>query len=125
AVPYRLAALPATDRAIETTRLWDTLRIDSRMLTTIDVSGSMLWAAGNTTRLELMQGALLNALGVLPDGSQIGSWVFSTDRASGQDWEPTVPVRALNEEVDGQTQREVLAQHVNELETYISGDTGL
>ncbi len=83
AVPYRLAALPATDRAIETTRLWDTLRIDSRMLTTIDVSGSMLWAAGNTTRLELMQGALLNALGVLPDGSQIGSWVFSTDRASG------------------------------------------
>ena len=51
--------------------------------------------------------------------------MFSTDRASGQDWEPTVPVRALNEEVDGRTQREVLAEHVNQLETYISGDTGL
>ena len=125
AVPYRLAALPAADRAIETTRLWDTLRIDSRMLTAIDVSGSMLRPAGDTTRLALMQGALLNALSVLPDGSKIGSWVFSTNRSTGLDWEPVAPIRALNDAVENQTQREVLAAVVGNLETFISGDTGL
>src|SRR5690606_14111887 len=93
--------------------------------TAIDVSGSMLWSAGDTTRLDLMQGALLNALTVLPDGSKIGSWVFSTNRASGADWEASVPVRALNEEADGRTHRDVLVDEVNRLETYISGDTGL
>lgn len=125
AASYGLAALPAADRAIETTRLWDTLRIDSRMLTAVDVSGSMLWAAGDTTRLDLMQGALLNALSVLPDGSKIGTWVFSTNRSTGVDWEPVVPIRALNEAVESQTQRDVLGAVVNDLETFISGDTGL
>ena len=80
---YEASVLPEPERAIATTRLWDTLRLDMRMLAAIDVSGSMRWEAGDSTRVELTQRSTQDALAILPDGSQIGAWGFSTDRGPG------------------------------------------
>jgi len=123
---YEAAALPDAERAVEATHLWETLRLDMKMIAAIDVSGSMEWAAGDTTRLDLLQTATVNALEVLPDGSQIGAWVFATHIGEDdEDWLPIVPARPLGEDVDGTSQRQILKDEVEALGERITGDTGL
>ena len=126
AAAYEAAPMPDAARAIEATHLWETLRLDMQMIAAIDVSGSMEWAAGDTTRLDLLQRATVNALEVLPDGSRIGAWVFATQiGADNEDWQPIVPARPLTEAVDGRTQRQILKDEVAALDERITGDTGL
>lgn len=126
AAAYEAAALPDAERAIATTRLWDTLRLDMRMLAAIDVSGSMREDAGDSTRVELTQRATQDALTILPDGSQIGAWGFSTDRGpNGEDYFEIAPLRGLQTNVDGVTQRQLLSDEVAGLESLLGGDTGL
>ena len=123
---YEAAVLPEPERAIATTRLWDTLRLDMRMLAAIDVSGSMRWEAGDSTRVELTQRSTQDALAILPDGSQIGAWGFSTDRgAGGEDFFEITPIRGLETRVEDRTQRQVLADEVAGLDDLLGGDTGL
>lgn len=123
---YETAVLPQAERAIATTRLWETLRLDMRMLAAIDVSGSMREPAGDSTRVELMQKSTLDALAILPDGSQIGAWGFSTSRGpNGEDFFEMVPMRGLQSEVDGRTQRQVLSEQVAGIQAILGGDTGL
>lgn len=126
AAAYEAAVLPEAERAIATTRLWETLRLDMRMLAAIDVSGSMREPAGDSTRVELMQKSTLDALAILPDGSQIGAWGFSTARGpNGEDFFEMVPLRGLQSDVDGRTQRQVLSEQVTGLQGILGGDTGL
>ena len=123
---YEASVLPEPERAIATTRLWDTLRLDMRMLAAIDVSGSMRWEAGDSTRVELTQRSTQDALAILPDGSQIGAWGFSTDRGpGGEDFFEITPIRGLETRVGDQTQRQVLADAVAGLDELLGGDTGL
>jgi Ca-activated chloride channel homolog len=126
AAAYEASTLPEAERAIATTRLWDTLRLDMRMLAAIDVSGSMRWEAGDSTRVELTQKATQDALTILPDGSQIGAWGFSTDRGpDGEDHFEIAPIRGLQTNVDGVTQRRLLSDEVAGIESLLGGDTGL
>jgi hypothetical protein len=123
---YEAAALPEPERAIATTRLWDTLRLDMRMLAAIDVSGSMRWEAGDSTRVELTQRSTQDALAILPDGSQIGTWGFSTARGpAGEDYFEITPIRGLESLVGDRTQRQVLSDEVAALDDRLGGDTGL
>ncbi|MGA8044704.1 MAG: substrate-binding domain-containing protein [Dermatophilaceae bacterium] len=123
---YEAAVLPEPERAIATTRLWDTLRLDMRMLAAIDVSGSMRWEAGDSTRVELTQRSTQDALAILPDGSQIGAWGFSTDRGpGGEDFFEITPIRGLETRVEDRTQRQVLSDEVAGLDELLGGDTGL
>lgn len=59
--------------------------------------------------------------------TQVGLWAFSTDRGpDGQDWEELVPLRGLTEQVDGQTQQQLLLQVSGAItEETTTGDTGL
>lgn len=123
---YEAAVLPEPERAIATTRLWDTLRLDMRMLAAIDVSGSMRGEAGDSTRVELTQRSTQDALAILPDGSQIGAWAFSTDRGpAGEDFFEITPIRGLETRVEDRTQRQVLSDEVAGLDDLLGGDTGL
>ena len=123
---YEAADLPEPERAIATTRLWETLRLDMRMLAAIDLSGSMREPAGDSTRVELMQKSTQDALAILPDGSQIGAWGFSTARGpGGEDFFEMVPIRGLQTNVDGKTQRQLLSEQVAGLQNLLGGDTGL
>jgi len=123
---YEVAPVIDPERSLETTRLWETLRLDMRMLAAIDVSGSMRWAAGDSSRIDLLQKATLDALAILPDGSQIGAWIFSTARGPNrEDWVPIAPMRLLSDNVDGKTHRQVLSDEIIAISDRLGGDTGL
>ena len=118
------AAVPAADGAAQVAALeqWSVLTRRSRILITIDVSGSMLEpAGGGLTRMDVYQraaGATLTRFGGEVD---MGLWVFSTERAGGQDWEELAPVAPLGDVAH----RARIAAATAALPQYIRGDTGL
>lgn len=97
------------------------------MLAVIDVSGSMDDEVGGVSRIDVATGAARGALGMMTGRTQVGLWAFSTDRGpDGQDWEELVPLRGLTEQVDGQTQQQLLLQVSGAItEETTTGDTGL
>ncbi|MEI4276838.1 VWA domain-containing protein [Klenkia terrae] len=112
-----VAALPG--------RLAD-LATPSRLLTVVDTSASMDAALGEGTRATLARDALTSALAVLPDRTVGGLWVFAARLDGAQDWRELVPLRPFGTPVDGQTQRELLADRFGELPDLLTaGGTGL
>lgn len=109
------------------TEEWGALNPPSRLLAIIDVSGSMDEQVGDSTRIEITSEAAGVGLGLFPDDSAVGLWAFSTNRGpGGEDYVEILPVRPLTEEVDGQSQRELLAEASAGLtEDFTTGDTGL
>ena len=107
---------------------WEVLRTDMRMLAVLDVSGSMKERAPGTTlpRWQVMEQACTNALQVLPDGAQIGAWLFSTLKGGpSQDWLELSPVERLDAVSAGRTHRQVLLDALPTIEGQLSGDTAL
>ncbi len=121
-----LEPLSSSER-VDAVDQWDTLRTDMRMLALIDVSGSMRRESPTPglSRWEVTQGSLENGLKILPDGSQVGAWVFSSERKGDQDYEELSDVERLNASNGSQTHREELADLVADSESLIEGDTGL
>ena len=105
-----LQALPP-ETASQLVSQWTALSRDMRMLAVIDVSGSMIETdGGEQTRAELVQGAATTALGLLPDTSAVGLWVFSTleNEETEADWRELIPIGPLTEPVptdDGEVPR--------------------
>lgn len=115
--------LTAFDTAM---RRYGVLALPSRMLAVLDVSGSMKFSAGPTTRVGLLSQAIDNGLPLFPDNAQIGLWAFSIDKGGpGQDWKDLVPIRTLSEKVGDKTQRQLLADEGHSLDALVGGGTGL
>lgn len=108
---------------------WSVIAPQSRILTLIDISGSMEVPVGDTdtTRIDLTRQAAQTALAVLPDQTAIGLWYFSTELDGDKDWVERVPLRALNTEVrSGVTQKDVLLAETEKLTLdALETDTGL
>lgn len=106
---------------------WQRIQPPSRMLAVIDVSGSMDENAGDSTRIAITSQAAVQGLDLLPERTAVGLWIFSTDRGKdGQDYLPVIPVRPLEADVDGTTQKELLARAARGMdEDLTTGDTGL
>jgi hypothetical protein len=121
--------LPSMAAAQVALTQWDLLRIDMRMLAVIDVSGSMKYPAANTgglTRAEVTKEASIAALRILPAGSEIGSWIFSTRLGpNNRDWRELVPIARLDSRSGGMTHRELLIKRTAGLPSLLGGDTGL
>ncbi|WP_427384421.1 substrate-binding domain-containing protein [Janibacter sp. G56] len=124
---YTELPAPTRDERKVALEQWDVLRTDMRMLTLIDVSGSMAWdgPTEGMSRMEILQGAAKQALTILPEGSKIGSWIFSTKRDGAKDHQELVPVRTLTDKVGSGTQRDKLRSVVDSLDERLKGDTGL
>ncbi|WP_256839093.1 substrate-binding and VWA domain-containing protein [Ornithinimicrobium faecis] len=121
-------ATPTDEAAVAAlTEQWGALNPPSRLLAIIDVSGSMDEQVGDTTRIAITSQAAGMGLGMFPDDSAVGLWAFSTDRGpGGEDYAEILPVRPLTQDVDGQTQRELLEEASAGLtEDFTTGDTGL
>jgi hypothetical protein len=123
------AALVEPDRAQGLIQQWAAVAPNSRMLVLIDVSGSMdeVVDPSGASRFDLTMDASGEALQTLPPRTQLGLWWFSTNRGEdGQDWVEALPVRSMDAEVDGATQRERLLEITQSLdEEHTTGDTGL
>jgi hypothetical protein len=124
AAPTALELDPA---AVQTllTRL-SSLAAPSRILAVFDVSTSMEAPVRNGTRATLARDAAKATLSLVPGKFAIGLWVFAYQLQDAQDWAELVPIRELDAEADGRTQREVLAEQLDSIPDRLTpGGTGL
>jgi hypothetical protein len=118
-----VSVLPAPDAqaVTDSLRQWAVLTVPSRLLTVVDVSGSMDFNDGGRTRISLAIDAAQGALDLFPDNGQIGLWAFSVGLGEGnRDYTPMVPIRQLEP-----SQRKALGEALGELPGMTDGGTGL
>jgi hypothetical protein len=102
------------------------LAAPSRLLTVFDVSASMEAPAGDGTRATLARDAAQSALALIPGTSSIGLWVFAYQLQGEQDWVELAPIRTLEEEVGGTSQRDLLDDELETIPDRLApGGTGL
>ncbi|MFI6102526.1 substrate-binding domain-containing protein [Lentzea sp. NPDC051213] len=122
----KMIETPNADQVSELLRTWGAISLDMRMLTVIDVSGSMIEKSGNgKTRVEAATEASMTALSMLPDTTAIGLWAFSTDKKPPQDWIELVPIGPLGEPLVGVTRRKRLEAGASQLTNLVGGGTAL
>jgi Ca-activated chloride channel homolog len=115
--------LPVTQDALRT---WSAVTLEARMLTVIDVSGSMRQDAGQgRTRIELARDAAVTALRLYPDSAKIGLWAFSVLLDAPADWLSLTEVGRLSNDIDGSTRRDQLLAEAQTLPSLVGGGTGL
>jgi Ca-activated chloride channel family protein len=101
---------------------WNALTAPGRMLTVIDVSGSMTTpvpTASGITRDQVAVEAARRGLGLLDDTWAVGLWIFSTQLDGGNDWKQLVPIGPLS------SQRQDLQAGLSSVRTKTNGGTGL
>jgi Ca-activated chloride channel homolog len=101
---------------------WTALLAPGRILTVIDVSGSMaapVPTAGGATRDQVAAEASRRGLGLLDDTWAVGLWIFSTQVDGGNDWKEIVPVGVLS------STRQQLATGLVQVQPKPNGGTGL
>ncbi len=127
--PYTELPAPTAAQRAGALEQWRILRKDMRMLAVIDVSGSMTYPAKGTkglSRAKVTEGAASTALRILPAGSRIGAWVFSTDQyGKGVDYREIARVEQLDTPYAGKTWRDNLLAATRTLPKRLGGDTGL
>jgi hypothetical protein len=122
--PQAIALDPAGVRAL-LARL-SSLAAPSRILAVFDASASMEAPVGDNTRVTLARDAAKSALSLIPDSSAIGLWDFAYRVDGDKDYAELVPTRRLDTDVNGQSQRHVLAAQLDTLPDRLArGGTGL
>jgi hypothetical protein len=113
--------LPDAVRLAQAVGMWSTITLPTRLLSVVDVSGSMGENVPGTdqTRLQVTLSASLQGLGLYSDDSQIGLWVFSTSLDGAKDYKELVPIGPLS------TQRATLAAATAKIQVKQGGATGL
>ncbi|TYL45433.1 VWA domain-containing protein [Nocardioides sp. BGMRC 2183] len=106
---------------------WATMAVPMRSLAVVDVSGSMDFAAGTTTRMGLTTQAAAAGLSLFQDNAAIGLWAFSQadDGLLGADYRQLQPIRRLDEDAGGATQRDLLAGEFTRMGDIVGGGTSL
>ncbi|MEU4822559.1 substrate-binding domain-containing protein [Actinomadura sp. NPDC023710] len=123
--PRALPETPAAD-VRRTMQSWAQLSLSIRMLSIIDVSGSMdEGVAPGVTRLQSTVRTAQGGLALLPDDSELGQWIFSTDLQGGRDWRELVSVGPLNERLGSATRRQLVLSAFARIRVKEHGDTGL
>lgn len=117
--------LSNTDTVNELMARWRQLVLPGRALVVVDVSGSMAFAAAESTRIDLITGSLRLGLDALPDHWAIGGWAFSQNLEGDQDWRELAPIRQLGSEDNGVGHRELLEEFTEALPTLVGQGTGL
>lgn len=103
-------------------RSWGVLSLRSRILTVIDLSGSMEEpTVTGLRRIDLLQQAATSTISQFSGAVDLGMWAFSTLRVGEQDWEDLVPVGSLANESHKQRITDVIAS----LPDRLGGATGL
>ncbi|MFD0690409.1 substrate-binding domain-containing protein [Actinomadura fibrosa] len=126
--PRGLHALstPPPAEVRRTMQSWARLSLSIRMLSIIDVSGSMdEEVAPGVTRLQSTISTAQGGLSLLPDDTELGQWVFSTRLQGDQDWREMVSVGPLGERLGSSTRRQLVLSAFAQMRAKEHGDTGL
>lgn len=125
--PAELAA-PSEGVVTELTRTWNQMKMDSRVLAIVDVSGSMLAEVPGSgmTRMQVTAAAATQGLEMFTPSSELGLWKFSTDVNDGLHYQEVAPVRELQATGDDGTEhRQVMSQALSSMQPLPQGDTAL
>ncbi|NUW42452.1 substrate-binding domain-containing protein [Nonomuraea rhodomycinica] len=124
----RPLAAPDPKTVASMAQTWSRLNLGSRMLTLLDVSGTMALPVPGTqlTRMQAISRIATEGLSLFPADSEIGVWAFSTHLdGQGKDWREMVSVGPLSETTDGRLRKEALATQLATVQAKATGDTGL
>ncbi|GAA4059049.1 substrate-binding and VWA domain-containing protein [Actinomadura miaoliensis] len=106
---------------------WARLSLGTRMLSLLDVSGSMAQTVPGThaTRMQTLTRVAQEGLAFQPDDTELGQWVFATELDGSRDWRENVPVGPLGERVGSATRRQRILSALSALRPEPGGRTGL
>ncbi|MDL4820212.1 substrate-binding and VWA domain-containing protein [Actinomadura opuntiae] len=125
----RPAVLADPDPALvrRTAQEWARLTLGSRMLSVIDVSGSMAQPVPGSrlTRMQAIAQASQQGLALQPDDTELGQWIFSTRLDGDRDWRQTVPMGPLGGRIGSVTRRQRILSTLAALHPKPDGATGL
>ncbi|QAV71701.1 VWA domain-containing protein [Salinibacterium sp. UTAS2018] len=122
AAPVETKSVGDTDELVSILRNWNALNLRSRILTVVDVSGSMLERAWDgQRRIEMFQNSAEDAFSTLSEDDELGMWLFSKERVGTEDWEDVAGIRSMNDP----EHVENLQAIIDSLPSRISGYTGL
>jgi Mg-chelatase subunit ChlD len=124
--PPRVLPAPPPADVRRIMQSWARLSLGIRMLSIIDVSGSMEEeVAPGVTRLQSTVRTAQGGLSLLPDDTELGQWVFSTELQGDQDWRELVSVGPLGERLGSATRRQLILSAFARIRAKHNGDTGL
>ncbi|MEU8381279.1 substrate-binding and VWA domain-containing protein [Streptosporangium sp. NPDC048865] len=107
---------------------WSRIKLGTRLLTLLDVSGTMALPVPGTglTRMQAISRIAVEGMKLFPAKSEMGLWEFSTHlNGQGVDYRETVPVGPLTEDMNGVLRRDVINQRLVTTQAKSTGDTGL
>ncbi|MFC4008138.1 substrate-binding domain-containing protein [Nonomuraea purpurea] len=128
--PEKPAALAPPDGTTVTrmVQTWSRLNLGSRLLTLLDVSGTMALPVPGTgmTRMQAINKIATEGLGLFPADSELGLWTFSTHLdGRDKDWKELVSLGPVSETVDGTLRKDSLVKTFASIQAKATGDTGL
>ncbi len=124
----RTLKTPGAATVTQISQAWSRLKLGARILSLIDVSGTMAAKSPGTnlTRMQLVAQTSIEGLKLFPDKSEIGTWVFSTHlNGRGVDYKETMSIGPLGGKVGDVTRREALIRDLTAIRALTTGDTGL
>jgi hypothetical protein len=127
--PRRPRALPApqAEDVQAAMSAWTKLTLGTRMLTLVDISGSMAEKVPgtNATRMQGILQVIQGGLSLYPDDTEVGQWLFSTNLNGNKDWVEAIPMGPLSERIGSFTRRRQLLASSARIRPKPNGDTGL
>lgn len=113
--------LPDRDAVDEVLRVWTGVNLSGRILTLIDVSGSMQARVPGTdlNRVQITALAAKQGLALFKDTTDMGIWVFSSNLDGDRDYRKLAPISPLS------TERARLAALVDQVPGLVGGTTNL
>lgn len=113
--------LPDQDSTDDVQRVWTGVNLSARMLTVIDVSGSMAAQVPGTrrSRAQVTAEATKQGLGLFKPTTDMGLWVFSDNLDGDRDYRELAPIAPLS------TERQHLVALADQVVTMVGGRTNL
>ncbi|WP_285573913.1 substrate-binding domain-containing protein [Actinoallomurus iriomotensis] len=122
----RALPTPAAGDVTDVMQAWTKLSLRTRMLTLLDVSGSMAQPVGNgLTRMQATAQIAQNGLAMLPDDTDLGLWTFSTNLNGALDYRTEVPIGPLSTRLGSGTRRQAILSALGRVRPKPTGNTGL
>ncbi|WP_329255030.1 substrate-binding and VWA domain-containing protein [Actinoallomurus sp. NBC_01490] len=122
----RALPTPAAGDVTDVMQAWTKLSLRTRMLTLLDVSGSMAQPVGNgLTRMQATAQIAQNGLAMLPDDTDLGLWTFSTNLNGALDYRSEVPIGPLSTRLGSGTRRQEILSALGRIRPKPTGNTGL
>jgi Ca-activated chloride channel family protein len=119
--------VPPPTSADRVVRLWTVLKQPTRVLTLVDVSGSMLKVdpSARLSRIALTRRATGQGFGLVAGDWDVGLWIFSTHLTPTTDYKDLLDYGPPNAPVGDATHGQVLARLLASLTAKKGGATGL